>query len=88
MSKVVFIVFFISLFPTPNGVDFLTQHFIICYPKMAHSEYVMPLTRPCRRHQQEVIHTCKAKDLSPLDLLIKIPVFVCQTYTTAWSAVL
>ena len=87
MSKVVFIIFFISFFLTPIGVDFLSQHFTLCYPNMAHSEYVVPLPRPCRRHQQEVIYICKAKILSPLDALIKIPVFVCQTYTTAWSTI-
>ena len=54
---------------------------------MAHSEYVVPLPRPFRRHQQEVTHICKAKILCPLDTLIKIPVFVCQTYTTAWSTI-
>ena len=74
MSKVVFIIFFISFFLTPIGVDSLSQHFTLCYPNMAHSEYVVPLPRPCRRHQQEVMHICKAKILSPLDALIKIPV--------------
>ena len=72
MSKIVFIVFFIGFFQTPIGVDSLTQHFTLCPPNMALSEYVVPLPRPCRRHQQEIIHTCKAKFLSPSDALIKI----------------
>ena len=55
MSKVVFIVFFICFFLTLNGVDSFTQHFTLYYPNMAHSEYVVPSPRPCRRHQQEVI---------------------------------
>ena len=87
MSKVVFIINFIGFFLTPIGVDSLSQHFTFCYPNIALSEYVLPLPHPCRWHQQEVIHICKAKILSPLDALIKIPVFVCQTYTTAWSTV-